>query len=229
LALGIAAFDSLPPQVALADARLFADAVRYLFAYEQLMYRQTTPRVDARAYEGLLWLFGSLPSFVVGKADGMQERIRSSADLRNKGLAALDSVHRSDSHGTIWDVTAFITASANLFAFIECTDRPNADVAKKLNWLLTNSNRLVTAGIKADSPGLESATNWLPLRTKPQASLTEPELARSLAPSLPATRPLRPPAQDGNAREAATSQLKHERDSLRARTIRLEAMNRELD
>ena len=160
---GISAYNRLPSRVTLRDAKLFSEAVGYLFAYEQRTYRDKVP-LDSRAVAALGWLLPRLKSFEIGKGDEPQ-RFRDDDELREKGLTLYKLVERSEIQGRIWEVSGFISASANLFAYLQCASDPDDDARRAYGWLVEAGNRLTRAGGTGDDPN--DPASWLPGARKP--------------------------------------------------------------
>ena len=162
LARGVAAYDRLPARVTLRDAPVFSEALGYLYAYQQRALRGSD-RVDPGAETALNWLLTNMAAMKAGKADAM----RQDAELRDRGMMMVDKAKRSDQQGKIWDVPAFLSSSANLFAYLQVARSPEERAKKAHQWLVDSQSRLVTAGVAAD--GMVNPEGWLPSGRRPGA------------------------------------------------------------
>lgn len=168
---GVRAYDQLPRVVGLEHAPLYTDAVRFLFAYEQRSYRRNQqPGNDVMT--AMDWLSHSLTDFEIGKGDVMYPRLRGDDQLRSKGLAAYTEARKSVEGGRIWDVEAFIRASANLYAYLQVAPSPRKDARSAFDWLQRNRDRLAKAGGKADA-----ILPWAPSTPKPGSEIQASTLA----------------------------------------------------
>ena len=169
---GKAAYDRLPASVTLADAREFSEALRYLYAYEQRSLREGG-QIERPTQEAIDWLVESVSLMRTGKGDGGNSR--SDDVLLARGLTMLDSAKTSDDAGRVWHVTAFISGSANLFAYLQCAPDPSAKAREGYAWLSNARGRLVVAGVSADDPREGPGTSsWRPRRPRPGARRPRP-------------------------------------------------------
>lgn len=163
LARGVAAYDRLPERVTLRDAPVFSEALGYLFAYQQRALREGDRRVNAGASSALGWLLSSMAGMKAGKAD----EARSDDELRDRGMMMFDKARKSEQNGKIWDVPAFLSSSANLFAYIQVSSSPEQRVRAAHQWLVDAQSRLVASGVAAD--GYVNPEGWLPRGRRPGA------------------------------------------------------------
>jgi hypothetical protein len=166
---GVAAFQRLPASVTSADATLFANAVRYLFAYEQRdppRMRQD-PALARQVHESVAWLSRNLEltSPAEGKGDG-PSRLRSTRALRTRGLALYGQLPAS---GPIsgGDVVPFIQAFANLYAFQQCATADDVEVGNAMSRLERSVARLGQAYANGKADGGERSPQWAPRAGKP--------------------------------------------------------------
>lgn len=229
---GTVAYNQLPSVVGLEHAPVFSDAVRYLYAYEQRQYRAKAD-VGNDVWVRLNWLYDSLRDLRTGKADA--SRFRSNDALRERGLAAYRRVRASEYQGKIWDIEGFISASANLYAYVQCTSGPRQDARSAFAWLQSNRERLVQAGSKGDDPRVPSSpATWLPSEPKPETTLTatllltpqvlEATLSQQDSTPEPETEETTP-----NDEEAASPQLLQAYRKLQAEHEALQAAYQELE
>lgn len=157
LKLGVEAYRPLPGNPSLGDAPGFAVALSNLFAYEQRAARDggsIDPDVN-RAFE---WLVSHIENFKTGKAD------YSGNDLLDRGMERFRTARKSQTDGRIWDVRAYVSARANLYAYIQCESRPATDAISAHAWLLQMAGKLAVSGGAADDP---RDASWLPSGPKP--------------------------------------------------------------
>lgn len=157
LKLGVEAYRPLPGNPSLADAPRFAVALSNLFAYEQRAARDggsIDPDVN-RAFE---WLVGHIENFKTGKAD------YSGDELLDRGMERFRTAKKSQTDGRIWDVRAYVSARANLYAYIQCESKPATDAISAHGWLLQMASKLAVSGGAADDP---RDASWLPSGPKP--------------------------------------------------------------
>jgi hypothetical protein len=199
LSRGMSAFDSLPPSVTSADATVFANAVRYLFAYEQ----RNPPRMRAdsalacRIRANLVWLSSNLertsPPGTLGAAPPPR-RILADEELRSRGLERYDDL--PNAHPVSGrDAIPFIQALANLYA-LEQRSGPAIDarVHTALEWLeanLSQINRSGTSGrVVADGAGPAARPHTAELRDTGRGDAADPERAAPAAAAPVAEAPV---------------------------------------
>lgn len=159
---GTRAYNRLPTNVTLRDAPLFSVALRYLYAYEQRALREGDHRVDSGAEAALDWLSARIENMKTAKAD----EFRNDDNLRDRGLAMYEKAKDSEQANQIWDVRAYLSASANLFAYSQIVPNPGDEVREASQWLLEARARLVKSGLAGDRPGADPEA-WLPSGTRP--------------------------------------------------------------
>ena len=162
---GLAAYDRLPERPKLRDAPVFSEALGFLYAYEQRMLRGGN-RMSDDVESALGWLVQSMEAMKTGKADGPP----SDAALRDRGMQMYAKARDSQQNDKIWDVHAYLSASANLFAYLQVAERPESKPKAAHQWLVDAQSRLVVAGVgSADRPGADPAS-WIPTKPRPNAS-----------------------------------------------------------
>jgi tetratricopeptide (TPR) repeat protein len=219
LARGKDAYDRLPQMVTLRDAPVFSEALGYLYAYQQRATRENVG-IDAATTAAIDWLLSSMASMKTGKADGM----RSDDDLRNRGMAMYTKARSSD-NGRVWDVTAYLAASANLYAYVQCASGPSQSALDAHSWLANARGRLATAGVAADGP--VNPEGWRPAKPRPGAK-SRGVLAGHEAVVGPPTPPTAQPAGGERGGRDATSDTAQKIQALTERLAKLEAENAEL-
>jgi hypothetical protein len=158
---GVRAYTALPDNPTLASAPRFSEALSYLFAYEQRMTRDggsVAPGINA-AYE---WMIERLDNFKTGKGDFTPDI------LLRRGLEQYQAAKSSERERMIWNVRAFLAATANLYAYIQNAPSPTSNGIDAYNWLVASRTRLVVSGIAADAPGRPTDESWRPTRAKPR-------------------------------------------------------------
>lgn len=168
---GVSAYERLPDVVTRNDAALFARSVTFLYAYEQRAYRQDD-RPSARLMGAMDWLYQKMDAFETGKGDTpYPPRYRRTEKLRSKGMAKFWKARGSipDGDDRIWDVQAFISASANLYAYLQVTGSPDERAEEAFGWLQEKQrrNEFVTSGTKGDQIGPADPDAWIPAGDKP--------------------------------------------------------------
>lgn len=112
----MAAFDALPRSVGPENAPGFGDALAYLYAYEQRLLREERRELTGLAAEAMVWMSDNIAGLRTGKAD----RFRDDGLMLERGVAGLETVRESrDGSGRFWDLTGYVTALANLYAYIQ--------------------------------------------------------------------------------------------------------------
>lgn len=165
LEAGIDAYRELPKGIGLEHAPCFSNALSYLFAYEQrLSDRGSGPEGDIR--EVIDWLTRRLNLFMTGKGDRIQSREDKLFDKGNYEYKILYSNFEGGNE-KIWNVKAYISASAYLFAYLQVADNPNPEAIRALNWLQERRGRLVRAAGKGDRLGAAGSESWVPRGEKP--------------------------------------------------------------
>jgi hypothetical protein len=223
-ARGKAAYDRLPATVTLADARDFSEALTYLYAYEQRTLRERG-HVEGPTQRAIDWLVESIGVMKTGKSDGSNRR--DDEELLARGLTMLDSAERSDEGGRLWHVAAFLSGSANLFAYLQSAPSPSQRARKGYEWLSEARGRLVVAGTKSDGPELST---WVPpSRPRPGAPSMRSmaDRARSTSTMSGATRAIATPPAGGAGERGADRRVVV--DSLRELRESNERLRRELD
>ena len=194
LARGVDAYDRLPERVTLRDAPAFSEALGYLYAYQQRALREGDRRVNASAETALGWLLKNMGGMKAGKADAA----RSDEELRNRGMMMYDKATRSERNGKVWDVPAFLSSSANLFAYLQVAPGPEQRARDAHQWLVDAQSRLVTAGIAAD--GYVYPEGWLPGGRRPAAKPSGAGSHATGAPRAGASARAAAPASDAARR-----------------------------
>jgi hypothetical protein len=172
LSNGIAAYRRLPGSVTSADATLFANAVRYLFAYEQRNppRMQRDPALARQVHEGLAWLSRNVgltrPAETKGDSPGPRW-LHSNLELRSRGLALYGQLPSGDPVSG-QDAVRFIQAFATLYAFQQRPGTENDPQVRRavarLEGSLAQLGQASTEG-KADGGGRPVA--WAPGGSKP--------------------------------------------------------------
>lgn len=160
---GTDAYNRLPANVTLRDAPLFSEALRNLYAYEQRALREGDRRVHAGAEAALDWLSLRIVNMKTGKGD----QLRNDADLRDRGLEMYEKARKSEQAHVIWDVTSYLSASANLFAYSQIVSDPGNKVRAASRWLENARVRLAKSGVGAADTPIADPETWLPSRPRP--------------------------------------------------------------
>ncbi len=218
---GMNAYAALPSVPGLQDAPLYSDAMRNLYAYEQRCYRNNDGVGDEQM-RALVWLADNLKDFKTGKGDSVNARLRSDGDLLDKGMAGYRQVLDSRSGNRIWDIEAYMRASANLFAYLQCAGSPRAEAVGAYNWLQENRGRLVTAGSKGDNPNQPEPTAWIPSSPKPGTAQVKPLVMQNLQFEI-ATPKVDLPPQEKVDWESKYEQLRQENALLQRQYRQLKA------
>jgi hypothetical protein len=163
-ARGTAAYNQLPASVKMRDAPVFSDALRYLYAYEQRALREGDKRVHSGAENALAWLSSRIQDLKTGKSD----KARSETDLRDRGLTMYEKARNSEQQNKIWDVPSFLSASANLFAYIQVASSPDVKARAAYQWLTDARSRLVVAGVGSADAAVDPE-GWFPPKPRPDA------------------------------------------------------------
>lgn len=162
---GMALYRDLPRVMGLGHAPAYANAVSYLFAFEQRLARQgrSLPRDEQEAFN---WLYSHLNDLKIGKGD-VVERAIADGELERHGMEAYRQAKSDESwvNGRIWDMRSYLRAKANLYAYYQCVSQGDGQVNAALRWLNDNADRLADAGGKGDFPAQFAA--WKPDGPKP--------------------------------------------------------------
>jgi len=196
MARGLAAYNALPDVPTLKDANGFSNAIQNLFAYEQRTYRDGR-KLAPEAARDLSWMLDRLDAFKVGKGDD-PARLRDDDQLRTRGMALYKDVRASESNGVIWEVSGYISAKANLFAYLQCANDPDADARSAYAWLDAARGRLVKAGAKGDQipPKGRKPESWIDHKPRPGAKKVTPaDVAKKRStPATAAAKTKKPPS-----------------------------------
>ena len=167
LARGAAAYDRLPERVTLRDARPFSEALVYLYAYEQRSIREGAT-IAPQTQRAIDWLIASIALMATAKADEVNGR--SDGQLLYRGLEMADKAKASVHDGVVWDVTAYLSGLANLFAYLQCARNPSERARTSYAWLAGIQNQLVVAGDKGDDANSRRyLKSWPTMRPRPGA------------------------------------------------------------
>jgi hypothetical protein len=158
---GLDAYAQLPEKLTLRDGSTFAEALMYLYAYEQRVSRRNG-RISGEDQAAIDWLTSNIDVLRAGKADG---EARPDDELLSRGMSKYKKAKQSDD-GRVWDVPAYLSASANLYAYLQCVKDPKDEAKNAFSWIVKAKNRLVIAGGKADGPFMKE---WLPGSPRPGA------------------------------------------------------------
>jgi hypothetical protein len=162
---GLDAYDRLPGSPKLRDAPVFSEALGFLYAYEQRTLREGK-RMNDGVGSALGWLVQSMEAMKTGKADGAP----SDAALRDRGMVMYAKAKDSQQNDKIWDVHAYLSASANLFTYLQVAKDPEDKARSAHQWLVDAQSRLVVAGVgSADRPGPDPES-WIPRKRRPDVS-----------------------------------------------------------
>jgi hypothetical protein len=161
---GTAAYDRLPANVTMRDAPVFSDALRYLYAYEQRALREGDKRVHPGAERALDWLSLRIQQLKTGKGDAS----RTDAELRDRGLTMYEKAKDSERGNKIWDVPAYLSASANIFAYMQVASGIDDKVRAADQWLTKARSRLVVAGVGSADAAVDPE-GWFPPKPRPDA------------------------------------------------------------
>jgi hypothetical protein len=123
-----------------------------MYAYQVRSHRENSP-IDDYANEVLVWLYQSVGTFDVGKGDSVFDPY-ADENLLKTGLEAYEKARDSFSGEgqNIWAIRSYMSASANLFAYLECAEKPQSKAKTAFAWLMSHSNSLIVAGGKGDNP-----------------------------------------------------------------------------
>lgn len=173
---GVSAYKELPDIVTPNHVSPFAESVQYFFAYEQKMYRKKKSP-DQDLMRAMRWLYSEMDAFVYSKGDSF--RHRSTKDLLDKGLRKYREIHGNDQ---IIDIPTFISASANLYAYIQVANNRNSEAMSAFEWLQQKRHQeaLITSGGKGDK-----LSTWVPTRSKPRLGLESQRSDQELVPVFP--------------------------------------------
>ncbi|HEX6063664.1 MAG TPA: hypothetical protein VFZ04_05550 [Longimicrobiales bacterium] len=164
---GITAYNRLPESLTAADAVLFVDALRYLFAYEQRGAAERAGRQrQADVARAIGWLSENLQYIKSAGAKGDDPNVRSAAILRSRGLEAYRQLPRNNTSLSSGHADTFVRAIVNLYA-LEQRGGADAQVISAVNRLEANTVRL-THGSAAGKADEAASPRWVPRSRKPQ-------------------------------------------------------------
>lgn len=203
---GDSAYEKLPDIVSPNYVSPFSKSVRYYFAYEQRMLRQEE-HLDHKVRRKMSWLYDNMSAFRYGKGDNLS-RQRSAEELLRKGLRQHDKIAGEEK---IVNIPAFISASANLYAYLQLqnTDNRNSSVANAFQWLQEKRRKgdLVTSGGKGDR------FSWVPNKPKPDLDSKPSESESSIVMKTPKLYPKKTyiiSSEEDSSKEESTTDSKSE-------------------
>jgi len=160
------AYAALPDTLSPADGPEYAQAVMYLFAYQQRgSGRLRTDRAHASAVaEALDWLLKSLPAL---RAAGGAGDSPGNQLLLARGLAAYRELPRESARVSSAHIEQFVTAQSSLFAVQQLDDSLNDDARDALERLERDTFRLRSSGVSGDDPSDRGVA--MPRGSKPSA------------------------------------------------------------
>ena len=164
LALGTAAYQSLPAAPSPANARAFLEALANLHAYAEVSPRLRTDRPHAtEIYGALAWLSSNLGNVLPAGAGGKADDKAGLPMIERRGLAAYDSV-RNRRASLASPFRSYVAAVTNLYVVRQAAPSASRQSLGALGWLAENP-----VGIVAGTSGKtdERGDNSLPRGRKP--------------------------------------------------------------
>ncbi|HSR42275.1 MAG TPA: hypothetical protein VLL48_08890 [Longimicrobiales bacterium] len=219
----MAAFEALPRAVGPENAPGFGDALAYLYAYEQRLLREERRELTGLPAEAMVWMSDNIAGLRTGKAD----RFRDDALMLERGVESLETVRGSrDGNGRFWDLAGYVTALANLYAYVQVGGSASA-ARGGIQELGSMRGRLVTAGVKSDA-GRDVDASWVPSSPRPGTSPAV-TLNAQVVQVIPQQVEIARPEAGGDAgKDSAIRELRAENEELRARVAELTAESRRL-
>lgn len=166
LSKGRVGLAKLPAAVTSADAELFADAFRYVLAYQQRrpMRMKEDPQHAAEVNKAVAWFSSGLERIGgSGTSANTDELARES--LKSEGLARYAKLPKTDKDISNKHAADFIGAMANLFAFDQLSAKEDTVVHNAVLRLEKNKARIRAASVIGNPD--EPRPKWAPTTRKP--------------------------------------------------------------
>jgi hypothetical protein len=179
------ALAKLPANVMSADAELFADAFRYLLAYQQRrpMRMKQDPAHAAEVNQAVAWFSKELKRVAGGGTRGTSDDLALQS-LKREGLANYGKLPKNDRDISNRHAAEFIVAIANLYAFDQHSR--NDDAVHKAVLRLENTKASLRAASSTGNPD-EPRPKWAPATRKP--AIADPSGARPKPPGAAISDP----------------------------------------